>query len=501
MNGWSCRLRRALSRKLTVPRSPQCRSSSTSRIGWAAHSASSQSSNARRMPPSPIQLEGCRAPFAAPRSPLQTARRRAPPETRRRARAPGDRRGARRAPPASRAAPRAARPRRCRPPVGSRAPAWRRAIRRRPSRRRRTAPRRDQAGAAPTRPAPAAAATCRRRPLRSPAPAWRPTRPPCRRRGWSASTSPARGRRTTSPSPATGAEPRRHPAPRAGRARCRRGELRTARRGGQRRRRRDGWRPRASLAGGASHCRSPPPPPTRSKSAPGRSTPPTRPRGARSASPAHSRARPRRLLGRPLGLGQRNHHRPIGERMDPGAVRAGQIAFDRDQLAQLPGQQGLLVGRWRRPSGERLGRSSGRSPVSDGPAMTTQGDPPLAGGERDRPRRSCRRHHPPGRRRPDPARRAPPERLPRRGAAAPDPWPACEGHCTSRRPRPGRAARSRERGAPRPGRIFASSAVGGLGSRTPARPVRHWNSTQPSEKTSARGVMSRARRAPARAPC
>ena len=48
------------SRKLTVPRSPQCRSSSTSSTGCAAHSAVSQSSNARRMP-SPISWGLARA--------------------------------------------------------------------------------------------------------------------------------------------------------------------------------------------------------------------------------------------------------------------------------------------------------------------------------------------------------------------------------------------------------------------------------------------------------
>ena len=66
MNGWSCRLRSALSRKLTVPRSPQCRSSSTSSTGCAAHSAISQSSNARRMP-SPISCGLARAARSASR--------------------------------------------------------------------------------------------------------------------------------------------------------------------------------------------------------------------------------------------------------------------------------------------------------------------------------------------------------------------------------------------------------------------------------------------------
>ena len=51
---------------------------------------------------------------------------------------------------------------------------------------------------------------------------------------------------------------------------------------------------------------------------------------------------------------------------------------------------------------------------------------------------------------------------------------------------------SRTRGASC-SRIFASSAVGSSASNT-GRPVRHWNSTQPSENVSARGVMSRSPR-------
>ena len=49
MSGRSRRLRSAASTKLTVGRSPQCRSSSTSSTGAAAHSAASQSSHARRI--------------------------------------------------------------------------------------------------------------------------------------------------------------------------------------------------------------------------------------------------------------------------------------------------------------------------------------------------------------------------------------------------------------------------------------------------------------------
>ena len=103
MKRWSRRLRSAASTKLTVPRSPQCRSSSTSSTGCAAHSAASQSSQARRMA-SPISCGLARAARSASlcvvgeRNVGDLAQERG-----RRARARRDRRGGRRARPACRA--------------------------------------------------------------------------------------------------------------------------------------------------------------------------------------------------------------------------------------------------------------------------------------------------------------------------------------------------------------------------------------------------------------
>ena len=201
--------------------------------------------------------------------------------------------------------------------------------------------------------------------------------------------------------------------------------------------------------------------------------------------------RARRLIGRPLLLGQRNDHRPVGQRVNPRAVLAGQILLDGHQPAELPGEHRLLI----RPGAPQSSRGGvwplqRRSPVADGPAMTTQAI-----------RRSLAVSAAVGR----PVRALPAARPSPRGPAPPAP-PAPPRASGSRRSGSLASmlrhasstaagtcgASSRTRGAST-SRILARSAVGASASNT-ARPVRHWNITQPSEKTSARGVMSRAPR-------
>ena len=226
--------------------------------------------------------------------------------------------------------------------------------------------------------------------------------------------------------------------------------------------------------------------PGREAPRPGRRPPAAR-RAARARMRQRAARRARRLIGRLARVGQR-HARP--SRRAAGAARAPcartELVLERlerrSRPARPPRRAVAAV------DGDRAARRrprQRRSAVADGPAMTTQAmrcSLAVSAAVR-RAGAAPRRRRPSGERAERVERRdAPP--CASAQALARDPWPACARHVVERR----RHARRQLAHARRVLRAGSSRAAPSTSSASnTGRPVRHWNSTQPSENTSARG--------------
>ena len=393
---------------------------------------------------------------------------------------------------ASRAGPRCGSPSGCRRRAGSRARASRTASRRPASRRRRTAPRR-RSGCRCTH----STNSCRSRDLPMPAAPTTSTAAAidsasvARVQVRSASTSRGRARRRRSPCRAGCAAPRTRRARRAGTTPSRRARISKRASSSPPRRRRariaPGARPAQQAHAVVDHL---------ARHRPGREPPrpvdtTQRHVGQHGAHRQRAAGGARRLIGRLAGVGQRQHHRPVRERVQPRAVHAH---ADRPRArARRRSCAARQRRRRRRPTAARSAAPAPLGGRATGPAITTQamrcslavsaGLAPRRRGSRRAALDSAERRR---------ARRAPRSPRARRRAGARGSLASMRATRSSS----GRGSRGTMSRSAR--RLLRAGSWRAAPSRprprTPARPVRHWNSTQPSENTSARGVMSRSPR-------
>ena len=238
-------------------------------------------------------------------------------------------------------------------------------------------------------------------------------------------------------------------------------------------------------------------PPTRPRSAPGRSRPPSARRAARARMRQRAARGARRLIGRLAAVGQRDHHRAVGQRVQPRAVRrAPSSSSSASSAAQLrlgtasPSSSAALGSPAMR---RRVARASAARPWPTARRCTTQAIRCSLAVERRGARGRARRRAAATSRRAAPSASSAATTAARVGRPLRRVLGQHARDQVVERARHAAARASRTRGASS-SRILASSAVASSPSNA-GRPVRHSNSTQPSENTSARASTSRSPRA------